>query len=401
VPGSESAQVGESDDRVYVFLCRLSLGGIETLLLKAMDELSQRGRTVLLAGDEGELSYLLNPAVREIRDLSPRPIADAIDPATKEVVIVSMHTWALVHAALLNRELARRGHAVRGFHLVTHSRAYFFESRVPVLNRLLRRAFFSSPPASTYFMNLAALRSHETYWQTDLSKYPVLKLPLTPPAAEWKPSRRKGLKVVSVGRLVPFKGYNRAAPAVVQSLRGAGIDVTWDIWGDGTDQANVENAIADAGIGQYVRLKGVLPYEAFDRTVAGYDLFVGMGTALLEAGQLGMPAVTAVEASTDQTYGFLFDTPLDSVGDVVAGAPTRSLEDMVRSFADLGPNEAAAIGRRCRDSAAERSSTTGQVADMIENAESWRLGRSDRLWLNVAAVVIELKRLRYIWASRQ
>jgi hypothetical protein len=390
---------------LYLFVADMTgVGGLETLIIKVVDELIRRKRRVVMFGPQGEISQLLHASVprmpkfdagamcREIRSLCGDP--------PLEITIISMHPWGLVRASLLNRALRRCGYGVRGFHLVSHSRAFFFDTRAPAMRRILRRAFFRSPRASSYFMNIAARDAHQAFWKTDVSDYPVLTLPLASPSKMWAPSDGPGLRVVSVGRLVPFKGYNRAAPEVVRSLRDAGIDISWDIWGDGPDREVIEADVRRTGVGQWLRLRGVLPYEEFDRTVAGYDLFVGMGTALLEAGRLGMPAITAVEATTNETYGFLHQTPLDSVGDRVADAPTRSLQDVIRAFAQLSPNEVGAVGKACRESALERSSSVEQVAVAMENAESWRLDQSDDGWLRIASAILALQRLRWALTGR-
>jgi len=390
---------------LYLFVADMTgVGGLETLIIKVVDELIRRKRRVVTFGPEGEISQLLHASVARIPNFDAGAVCREIrslygDPPL-EITIVSMHPWGLVRAALLNRALRRCGYGVRGFHLVSHSRAFFFDTRAPAMRRILRRAFFRSPRASSYFMNVAARDAHQAFWKTDVSDYPVLTLPLASPSEMWTPFDGPGLRVVSVGRLVPFKGYNRAAPQVVRSLRDAGIDISWDIWGDGPDRDLIEADIQRIGIEQWLCLRGALPYEEFDRTVAGHDLFVGMGTALLEAGRMGMPAITAVEATTDETYGFLHQTPLDSVGDRVPGAPTRDLQDVIRAFARLSGNEIEAIGKACRESALERSSSVAQVADAMESAQPWRLDESDNSWLRIASAILALQGFRRALTGR-
>jgi glycosyltransferase involved in cell wall biosynthesis len=385
---------------VYLFIGQFgAVGGIETMCIKLMNELINRDHIVLAAKSEGELTRLLDPEVRIIGTMDIHQLVDAIEQFRAEVgnsdndrriTIISMHPWELARAALVNRRLSRRDYAVSGFHLVTHSRAFFFDSRFPAMRRLLRRVFFSSPPPSTYFMNVAARDAHQAFWRVPLLNYPILPLPVSAPASRWKNRRGKSLRIVSVGRLVPFKGYNRAAPVVARSLRDSGVDVTWHIWGDGDDEANVADAIKNAGIEKRVILRGVLPYEQFDSTVAAYDVFVGMGTALLEAARLGMPAITSVEGTEFDTYGFLSETPLDSVGDKVAGAPMRSLEEVVRSFAAASMSEIEQIADECRASAMKRSSSVGNLADAVESAAPWHLGRPHVLSLALASAVLAL-----------
>jgi glycosyltransferase involved in cell wall biosynthesis len=387
----------------FLFLGQLRMGGVETMCLKAMKRLVARDRYVFAESSEGELQELIDRRVEVIGSFNLAAVARFIDKSLLSarngegtaITIVSMQPWQLIRAALLNRMLCARGHRVRGFHLVTHSRAFFFDSRLPLLRRLFRRAFFSAPRPSTYFMNLAAREAHQRFWNTDLSDYPVITLPISDPAAAWAARDGAGLRVVSVGRLVHFKGYNRAVPEVVRSLRADGINVSWDIWGDGEDRELIAGAIQQANMGDQVRLMGQLPYERFDETIAGYDLFVGMGTALLEAGRIGMPAITAVEGAVEDTYGFLCDTPLDSVGDQVEGATRLPLGEVVASYAHATVSERADIGLACRRSAIERSSSVDDFVNAVESAAPWALARSDRTWLALGSLAFALFRIRH------
>jgi len=382
-------------DLFYVVGDMSGVGGIETLLIKVLNELAARGHSVMFSGKRGGLTHLFHRTVRHLPDSKSATILQqAGDDGASSMTILSLHPWELLRASILARELSKHGHGVRGFHLVTHSRAFFFDSRLRLATRLLRQAFLRSPRASTYFMNIAARDGHQARWMLDLSDYPILTLPLAPASAAWKPHGGSGPNIVSVGRLVPFKGYNRAAPKVVRTLRESGIEITWDIWGDGPDQQMIDDAIRHAGVGEWLHLRGPLPYEEFDATMAKYDLFIGMGTALLEAGRIGMPAITAVEGTEDQTYGFLHETPLDSVGDRVVGATTRTLEDAIMTFARLDAAGTEAVGRSSREASIQRSSSVEQVADAMQSAQPWLLNQSDDTWLRQASWVLGLQRLR-------
>lgn len=392
--------MNDESSRLFLFLGQMGMGGIETLQLKVANELVRRGRRVAIGGKEGELLRLLSPKVQALSDPTPRAVLAEMDRmSARDLTLVSMHPWELLRASMLNRALSRRGFPVRGFHLVTHSRAFFFDTRLPAVLPLLKRALFASPVKSTYFMNRAARDAHQAYWATDLSDHPILTLPLAPPTVAWNRANSGALRIGSVGRLVPFKGYNRAAPEVVRWLRDKGIEASWDIWGDGPEQPEIERAIEAEGAAEWLRLKGPLPYERFDETVASYDLFVGMGTALLEAARLGMPAITAVEATAHETYGYLSEAPLDSVGDRVAGAPTRDLEDLIAGFSRLSASERMKIGESCRASALQRSSSVEGVADAIEQSRPWRLTSSALPWLTIGSLLLRIQDFRKLAAT--
>jgi hypothetical protein len=288
-------------------------------------------------------------------------------------------------AGLLGWKLRKTASKVRGFHLVTHARAFFFGKRFPPF--LLRAAFFYSPKLSTYFMTRPAREGHQHFWQADLSSWPILTLPLSTPNAQWQARFRSPLHVVSVGRLVPFKAYNEESPRIVRCLRDEGIEVKWDIWGYGPSEDDVRRAISSNDVVDLVSLRGVLDYANFDDTVVGYDLFVGMGTALLEAALLGVPSIVSVE-QTDLTHGYLFEAPLDSIGERVEGADTIDLATMVRTYSSTPASARLAIGKRCSEAAKERSTSVAEFANAILESSEWTQPKSRPLWMALVPLAL-------------
>jgi glycosyltransferase involved in cell wall biosynthesis len=363
---------------ILFLLGQMHVGGIETVALNAMNALAGRGEEVILIGDSAAWSDRIDQRVARVGMIAPWPSAHLPQGllqriAGRDVIYVTLHPWALVSASQLARRLRSVVRSARAFHLVTHSRAFFFETRFPFSHRILQRAFAALPVQSAYFMNEAALLAHAEEWRMDLSAYPILTLPMPATTVRWRPSKGPNLSLVSVGRLVPFKGYNRRIPAIVRSLRDKGLDLRWTIWGYGPDEEVIRAEIARCGVASHVELKGALDHACYDEEVASHDLFVGMGSSLLEAGRLGMPAVTAVEQSEEDSYGFLFETPIDSVGDVVAGAAVRPLSHIIEAYAALTPEERITAGERCRADSLRRSTSLDDMCDAIVNAGSWHL----------------------------
>lgn len=125
---------------------------------------------------------------------------------------------------------------------------------------------------------------------------------------ELKSKLKNPLKICAVGRLVEFKTYNFYMLEVVENLLKKGIEVVFDIYGDGPLKTKLEQDIAKKGLEKYVHLKGNLDYSKFDATVSEYDLFIGSGTAIIQASGLGIPSIAAIEnMDTPKTYGFFND----------------------------------------------------------------------------------------------
>ena len=373
-----STQIVFVQDKFY-------LGGIEILELKLVDELTRHGLDTVLASRANDTLDAPN-AVRArfvhqgYPDFLSRTL-ELLSESTKKVVFVSLHPTAAIASEIAGRQIRSRNGdriSVHHFHWVSHSRAFFFSNR-KLVRWLLQRLFLLLPVNSTYFMNDAARIAHQTFWQRSLVDYPVLRIVGREPSAKYVKSSKvtnhsnksacHKLRIVSVGRLVPFKSYNVYAPIIIRKLRDAGIDATWDIWGYGPDEAVIASKAKEYKVNDFVKLRGKLPHELFDKTVSSYDLFVGMGTAVLEAAKTGTPVCVAVENQRDACYGHLHEAPIDSVGDRVVGFHERKLYEALSAFAAKSSQEQSTIGEKGAVAARRRESKLSEFVAAILSAQ--------------------------------
>jgi len=116
------------------------------------------------------------------------------------------------------------------------------------------------------------------------------------------------IKIVAIGRLVDFKTYNFYMIKVLKNLKTKGFNVQFDIYGDGPLKAQIADEINKAGLSESIYLKGTLDYLKFDETVSNYNLFIGSGTAIIQAAALGLPSIVGVENVIEaETYGYFSD----------------------------------------------------------------------------------------------
>jgi glycosyltransferase involved in cell wall biosynthesis len=368
-------------NRCYVIVQRgFPMGGIETMIIRIAHLITDTDDNLVVCGEYGSMSKLLPNEVdffpvKEYRDLLrhlPKYLKEKY--AESEIVLISLHPWALVVCYILVYLIKlHQERAVRAFHLVTHSRAFFFDTKFHFKKKFLRKIFFSAPQNSVFFMNDAARTAHANEWKVDLSGYGVLRLPLDHVHPIWKAQIKPYLRVVSVGRLVPFKAYNMAAASIISKLHASGISVTWDIWGNGEDKAAIEEQIqAENVLGKLV-LRGELPYAKYAETVSDYDVFIGMGTALLEASQYGVPSICAIESDGQHCYGFIYQSPADSVGDVVPGTNRELITDVLLRFNSLSMTERQEVGHLCAENIVKRSNELDQFVEIVHQSPIWSL----------------------------
>jgi phosphatidylinositol alpha-1,6-mannosyltransferase len=149
-----------------------------------------------------------------------------------------------------------------------------------------------------------------------------------------------GRTVVSLGRLVPRKGFDlslRAIASIVEEYP----DLSYVIVGDGPERARLEGLARDLGIGAQVHFLGKVDdltkwaaYDACDlflmpnRELGGTD-WEGFGIVFLEAALASRPAIAgrsggAADAVVHDVTGLLIDPESDSQ---LAGALAQLLRD--------------------------------------------------------------------------
>lgn len=114
-------------------------------------------------------------------------------------------------------------------------------------------------------------------------------------------------RIVSVGRLVPKKGMARLVRAFAEFIRRVP-DAQLQICGTGPDENEVRRAIIDCKLSGKVLVSGYIPRDQVLETIAQADVFAlfsvtapdgdreGTPTVLIEAGALGVPAVSTFHA---------------------------------------------------------------------------------------------------------
>jgi glycosyltransferase involved in cell wall biosynthesis len=163
------------------------------------------------------------------------------------------------------------------------------------------------------------------------------------------------LRIISVGRLIEFKGFHHLLAAVARA-RATGVDVRLDLMGDGPWRGRLEQQSADLGLAACVRFHGSVQLEEMKRGFANADVFAlacvrdpaGAGdmlpTVITEAMLSGMPVLSSrmagiPEQVADGTTGILTE-PGDEAA--LAAALVRLARDpaLVRSMGEAGRRQA-------------------------------------------------------------
>lgn len=115
-------------------------------------------------------------------------------------------------------------------------------------------------------------------------------------------------RLVSVGNLVGFKTYNQVVISLLPSLLIKYPTIRYDIIGNGPCFDSLVNLSKKLGLQHVVTFHGVLEYDKAFELVEKADVFIGSGTAILEASIRYIPSIIGIECEFEPiTYGFISD----------------------------------------------------------------------------------------------
>lgn len=220
-----------------------------------------------------------------------------------------IHVTCGLHALIafrMRKEVKKELNLTVGFY---HSLEFSWnDGYLPFFEKINRKFVLNTLPKNKLFLySETIVNFYKEKNNVDLSKSQTFRLGVIENKNIFikKYLQSSSLKICSVGRLVKFKSYNLWMLEVVKDLFSKGIDVCYDIYGDGPLFNEIKNKINEMGLEKLVKLKGILPYSEFHQTVLQYDLFIGSGTSIIEASSLGVCSIIGIESIGEpKTYGY-------------------------------------------------------------------------------------------------
>jgi glycosyltransferase involved in cell wall biosynthesis len=157
------------------------------------------------------------------------------------------------------------------------------------------------------------------------------------------PSASQPLRIVFVGRLVPFKGVAMLLEALRRVCGEFPVELS--VVGDGPLRESLEQQAREGGLAEIVHFRGALPLREVAEEMRSAHLFClpsvreSGGAVVLEAMACGLPVMAV-------NYGGPAEIVDDSVGHLLTvDGPEPLIEDMVRSFRDMARDPAAWMRR--------------------------------------------------------
>lgn len=198
-----------------------------------------------------------------------------------------------------------------------------------------QRRFLALPQRNLVFFNQATRDNYARGFDRSWADATLVPIGIDLPPAEAVQQVREPHRIVSVGNLVDFKTYNRHVIDLLPMLIPGRPALRYDVYGSGPEESALRARAAAAGVADRVHFHGSIPYADFAAHVAGAGLFVGSGTALLEAAAFGVPALVGVESvERPETYGYLSDVAGLSYNERVPGVPLVLIAPLVTRLLD-------------------------------------------------------------------
>ncbi len=230
-------------------------------------------------------------------------------------------------------------------HEVAHEGGHF-----PLVYETLTMANFCNRAALEFLLDRlpasARQKSHLIYHGVDVDKFTPTPLP----------EQTKPLKIISVGRLTPTKGFDKLVIACAKAVQ-AGLDVELTVLGYGAQFGHLQRVAQEHEIFSRLHMPGWVSHDEVRQRIQESHLFAllaepsyhdGLPNVVLESMATGRPVIlsplpAAPEAVTDGVEGFVLNAQDDYDGFIAA---LRTFIDEPDRLHSMGQ---AATARAVRD----------------------------------------------------
>ena len=341
----------------------LTMNGGTTFLMRVSQELARRGQraTILLLThrvDSGLFAELESIAdihcVEDFATLPLRGLLATFGPIEWRRLIAVLPPAAVpVHAMgvfglwfahrLCNADPARRVSVG-----VYHQNEFIYRVPPSRLTDGAQSLFRAVPAENLVFFNDATRDHYAHFFRADYGAAPILPIgiQLPPRPTTYAPPGRP--QIISVGNLVDFKTYNAHVIRAMPELLRLAPALRYVIIGRGPEEGALRALATMVGVSDHVDFLGQIAYAEIATHVRNATVFVGSGTALLEAAAVGVPALIGIESlDIPESYGFLSDIPGLSYNEHVAG---RARVSMIHALSSVLTDDdaRARIAEACR-----------------------------------------------------
>ncbi|MEO8491510.1 MULTISPECIES: glycosyltransferase [unclassified Pseudomonas] len=348
----------------------LSIGGVETYVVRLAKHLNMAGHKVTVtllsnksdAGLFKELSrYATINVVEHVPFFQASSWINALIPAKRDkahydiVHVVDVLTLAYV---FLNKSYLSFTSVSVGIY---HSKEICWWRGRDIYFRKKMLELYDRNVELTLFPNERTAEMASAFTHVELDKLDILPLGISFESYASRQPLQSSLRIVSVGRLVDFKVYNKHVISQLAELRKQA-DFEYFIYGDGPERAALESLSQACGVSKYVHFKGEVEYAELPSILEGAFCFVGSGTTIIEASAAGIPSVVGIESiEKPLTCGLFSDVSGYSYNEESATTTRVGILDTIAMLQALGPEQYLEVSNQHR--------TKAKSFDIIETSQ--------------------------------
>lgn len=387
-----------------LYICNLAkIGGIETQMLRIAQN-SESNVSVLPLGrsfDEDLKKEFLQTKVN-IFDVTsfgkvlfsgmPKNVIISRDSAFRANhfdIIFTFDDWTYFAGLYIKQKYYPSTKIIQGIY---HPRLYNWKPRFFNFTWLIFRHFFKIIPGENLiFMNKESLDGH-TAINPNTDKATII--PMAVDFERFAKINRipKKDKIISVGRIVDFKPYNFTLLPVLRELIDQGYDLEYHIYGHGNLEKVLINEIEKNGLVNNVFFHGALKYSELENVYQDAYIFIGVGTAIVEACAAGIPSILAVDSNKyPTTYGWFHEMPGFSMGEIITDLPLKPFYDVIKEICDNpGLYEEYAIKAKQKAQTFALKNILVMFPKVFENAQWFSV---KLLYLKIYGIIIILEHI--------
>lgn len=353
-----------------------NIGGIETLLVRHGSLHKAQGRPARLITCEGPMEVAYREVFEQVISLRGHELdLPCLEDAEFEQVILSiakrLSDGCRYHFVFFNHLGAYIAARLASMYEGSTTTLYILEDRIlaPVRLEFVEQM---NQSGMVIAMNEACVAGHRELYGYDLRPTPsIVPLGLDFPEID-ACRKRKSNNILTVARLHPMKEYLfgliDALAVLATERQRPGLSLT--IIGDGPFLDQLKELTRQRGVKDLVVFTGEVHPALLDSYYNQADVFVGMGTTILEASGRGVPSIVAIAHSRKfETHGFFCDTPDYTLGEAASGICPRDGVVLLRQLID-SEQIREEVSRSCRRKAVELFSGEASMRLLMEKLHS-------------------------------
>lgn len=345
----------------------LDIGGVETYVIRLAKELKEKGSNIdfiLLsnsfnAKNYEELSKFASIYILDYFPLIPSSSwLNAMSPCGKKLGKKLGKKYDIVHVVdvmtlgfvFFNKDEINFKSLSIGIY---HAKELSWWRDRPCYFRDSLLKLYDKNVMLTLFPNEFTLKLAGDLINIDLSEAHILPLGIDLDRYKTVVPIKDSLKIVSVGRLVDFKTYNRHVIKLLKKLRAIA-PFEYFVYGDGQEKNELTDLARELGVLDSVHFMGSVEYSELHSVLDGCFCFIGSGTTIIEASSAGIPSIVGIESiKMPLTCGFFSEVNGLSYNEDGATDTRVSIYDKITSLYYMNDKEFQLLSELHREKAAE------------------------------------------------